>query len=88
MRTQFWSENLKGRDHLEVLGVDGRKMLQLCAPAVLPPGKVPCYPLYRSLGGPRIRSGHGGEEKISQPLPGLEPPIIQPVNQRYATELS
>jgi hypothetical protein len=24
----------------------------------------------------------------SQPLPGLEPPIIQPVAQRYTTELS
>jgi hypothetical protein len=24
----------------------------------------------------------------SQPLPGLEPPIIQPIAQRYTTELS
>jgi hypothetical protein len=33
--------------------------------------------------------GHsaGGDEKNSQPLPGLEPPIIQPVAQRYTTEL-
>jgi hypothetical protein len=29
----------------------------------------------------------GGEEKNSQPLPGIEPPIIQPVAQRYTTEL-
>jgi hypothetical protein len=28
---------------------------------------------------PQSRSGHGGEEKYSQPLPGLEPSIIQPV---------
>jgi hypothetical protein len=28
------------------------------------------------------RSGRGGEEKNYQPLPGLEPPIIQPVAQR------
>jgi hypothetical protein len=28
------------------------------------------------------------KEKNSQPLPGLEPPIIQPVAQRYTTELS
>jgi hypothetical protein len=27
------------------------------------------------------------EEKDSQPLPGLEPPIIQPVVQSYTTEL-
>jgi hypothetical protein len=32
--------------------------------------------------------GHGDEEKNSQPLPSLEPPIIQPVAQRYTTELS
>jgi hypothetical protein len=37
--------------------------------------------------GPQSRSGLGGEEKNSQPLPGLEPPIIQPVAQRCTTEL-
>jgi len=37
---------------------------------------------------PQSRSGHGGEETNSQPLQGLEKPIIQPVAQRYATELS
>jgi len=41
--------------------------------------------LDRRLGGPQSRSGHGREEKNSQPLSGLEPPIIQPVNQRYTT---
>jgi hypothetical protein len=40
----------------------------------------------RRLGGPQSRSEHGGEEKNSQPLPGLEPPIIQTVVQRYTTE--
>jgi hypothetical protein len=30
----------------------------------------------------------GGEEKNSQPLSGLEPPIIKPVAQRYTTEIS
>jgi hypothetical protein len=34
------------------------------------------------------RGGRGGEEKNPQPLPGLEPPITQPVAQRYSTELS
>jgi hypothetical protein len=38
--------------------------------------------------GPQMRSGRGGEEKNSQPLPGLEPPIFQPVAQRYTAELS
>jgi len=43
---------------------------QLCAPDALPPGKDPPV---------SIGSGHGGEEKNSQQLPGLEPPIIHPV---------
>jgi hypothetical protein len=37
------------------------------------------------MGGPQSRSGRGGEEKNSQPPPGIEPkhPIVQPVAQRY-----
>jgi hypothetical protein len=61
---------------------------RLHAPAALPQGKGCRYPLDERLGGPRSRSGHGGEQKNSQPLSGLEPPIIQPVAQRYTTELS
>jgi len=34
-----------------------------------------------------VGSGRGGEEKYSQPLPELEPPIIQPVAQRCTAEL-
>jgi len=30
--------------------------------------------LDRRLGGPQSESGHGDEEKNSQPLPGLQPP--------------
>jgi hypothetical protein len=44
--------------------------------------------LDRRLDGSQSSSGRGGEEKSSQPLPGLEPPIIQPVAQLYTTELS
>jgi hypothetical protein len=40
------------------------------------------------VGGWVSRSGRGGEEKNSQPLPGIEPRIIQPVAQRYTAELS
>jgi hypothetical protein len=47
----------------------------------------PGYPLVRRMGGSEGRSGHS-EEKNSQPLQGLEHPIIQPVVQRYTTELS
>jgi hypothetical protein len=46
-----------------------------------PQGKRPWHPLDGGLGGPQSRSGRGGEEKTSQPLPGLELPTIQPVAQ-------
>jgi len=42
-------------------------------------GKSPWYPLERRMGGPESRSGQGGQEKNFQPLPVLEPPIIQPI---------
>jgi hypothetical protein len=48
----------------------------------------PQHPLDRRLIGPQSQSGHGGEEKISQPLPGFEPPIFQFIAQSYITELS
>jgi len=38
-----------------------------------PQGKSPWYPLDRRLDGPQSNSGSGGEEKSSQPLPGIEP---------------
>jgi hypothetical protein len=60
---------------------------QLHASAALPQGKNPWYPLSRKLGGPQSRSGHGSE-KYSQLLPGPEHPIIEPVAQRYTTELA
>jgi hypothetical protein len=46
---------------------------QLHAPAALPPGKSPWYPLDRRLGGPQSRSGRGGEEKNFLLPPGTEP---------------
>jgi hypothetical protein len=61
---------------------------QLHAAAAYLRGKSPCYPLERRLGGPQRRCGRGGEEKNSQSLLGLEPPIMQPVAQRYTTALS
>jgi hypothetical protein len=39
-----------------------------------PQGKRAWCPLDRRLDGPQRRSGRGGEEKNSQPLPGPEPP--------------
>jgi hypothetical protein len=46
---------------------------QLHAPAALLPRKNIWYPLDRRLGGTQSRSGRGGEEKNSQPPPGIEP---------------
>jgi hypothetical protein len=51
---------------------------QFYAPSLYSQGNSPYYPLDRRLGGPQSRSGRGGEEKKSQPLLGLEDPIIQP----------
>jgi hypothetical protein len=51
------------------------------------PDKEPLVPLDRRLGRPQSRSGHSGKEKNSQPLPGLESPITQPVAQRHTAEL-
>jgi hypothetical protein len=56
---------------------------QFHAPVTVPEGKKPCFPLYRRLGGPQGLSGSGVEDENPQPLPGLEPPTIQPVAQRY-----
>jgi hypothetical protein len=53
-----------------------------------PQVKNPWYPLDRRQGGPQSRFRHGGEEKNSQPLRGLETPIIQLVARSYTTELS
>jgi hypothetical protein len=60
---------------------------QFHAPATLPQAESLSHPL-DSLGGSQSRFGRGGEEKNSQTLPGLELPIIQPLVQRYTTELS
>jgi hypothetical protein len=42
-------------------------------PGRLTPGVSPWYPLDKRLGGTQSRSGRGGEEKNSQPTPGIEP---------------
>jgi hypothetical protein len=50
--------------------VDGGEWSASC------PGRftlIPRYPLDRRLGGPQSCSGRGGEEKNSQPPPGIEP---------------
>jgi hypothetical protein len=51
-------------------------------------GRSSWCPMDRRLGGPQDRSGHIGEEKNSQPLPGLESLIIKPATQCYTTKLT
>jgi hypothetical protein len=70
------------------LGTRWRRVFSFMPRPLYAQGKSPCYPLDRRLGGPQSRSRRGGEEKNSQPLQGLELPVIQPVGQRYTTELS
>jgi len=42
-------------------------------PGICSLGESPWYPLDRRLGEPQSRSGYAGDEKNSQPLPGLQP---------------
>jgi hypothetical protein len=61
------------------LGTRWRWVISFTPRPLYPQGRSPWYPLDRMLGGPQSRSGRGGEEKNSQPLPGIEPPIIHSV---------
>jgi hypothetical protein len=56
---------------------------QLHTPATLPPGKIPWYNCVGGWVGPKADLDTVAKRKNSQPLPGLEPPIIQPIAQRY-----
>jgi hypothetical protein len=70
------------------LGTRWRQVVNFTPRPLYPQGKSLWCPLDRRLGEPQSRSGHGGKEKNSQPLPGFELPIIQLVAQRCTTELS
>jgi hypothetical protein len=70
------------------LGARWRWVVSFTARPLYPQGKSPWYSLDRRLGVSQSRSECGGKEKNSQPLPGLEPPIMQSVTQRHNIELS
>jgi hypothetical protein len=55
------------------LGTRWRRVVSFTPQPLYPQGKSPLYPLDRRLGGPQSRSGRGGEDKNSQPPPGIEP---------------
>jgi hypothetical protein len=59
------------------LGTRWRSVVSFTPRPLYPQEKSPWHPLDRKLGRPQSRSERDGEEKNSQPLPGLEPPIIQ-----------
>jgi hypothetical protein len=86
MKTYWGSEDIAPR----ILNLDTRWrwVVSFTPRPFYPQGKSLWYPMHRRLGGTQSRSGRGGEEKNSQLLPGLEPPIIQPLAQRYTSELS
>jgi hypothetical protein len=77
---EYWGSGCIGPGILH-LGTRWRWVVSFTPLPLYPQGKSPWCPLDRRLGGPQSRSGHGREEKNSQPLPGLEPPIIKPVVQ-------
>jgi hypothetical protein len=84
------SESYKNNISQSILnfGTRWRWVVSFTLRPLYPQGKSLWYPLDRMLGGPQNLSEHGGEEKNSQPLPKIEPPISQPIAQRYTTELS
>jgi hypothetical protein len=55
------------------LGTRWRQVVSFMPRLPYPQGKSPWYLLDSRLGGPQSRSGHGGEEKNSQPPPEIEP---------------
>jgi hypothetical protein len=55
------------------LGARWRWVVSFMPRPLYPQGKGPWYPLDRRLGGSQSRSGRGGEEKNSEPPPGIEP---------------
>jgi hypothetical protein len=75
MKAYWGSENIAPR--ILDLGIRWRWVVSF-TPRPLYPQRKRWYPLDRRLSGTLRRLGRGGE-KNSEPLPGLEPPIIQPV---------
>jgi hypothetical protein len=59
--------------HILDLGTKCRWVVSFTPRSLYLQCKSPCYPLLRRLGGPQRRSGCSGEEKNSQPPPGIEP---------------
>jgi hypothetical protein len=70
------------------LGIRWRWVVSFTARPLYLQAKSPWYPFDRKLGGSQNRSERSCEEKNSELLPGLEPPFIQAIAQRYINEIS
>jgi hypothetical protein len=68
--------------------LDGGEWSAACPGCFTPQGKNSFYLLDRRLGGSQSRSGSSGKERNFQPLPGLEPAIVQPVVQQCKIKLT
>jgi len=71
MKTYWGSRDIAPR--ILNLGAKWRLVVSFTPRPLYSRGKNTRYALDRTLGGPHSRSGRDGEEKNSQPLPGLEP---------------
>jgi hypothetical protein len=67
----YWGEDVQLHSFFD-LGTRWRWVVSFTPLPLYPQGKSPWYPLDRRLGGPQSRSGRWGEEKNSQPQPGIE----------------
>jgi hypothetical protein len=74
--------------HILNLGTRRRLMVSFTHRPPYSQRKIPRYPPNKRLGGPQNKSGRGGEEKDSKPLPVLEPLIIYPAAHPHTAELS
>jgi hypothetical protein len=68
----YWGVELWLHAFLD-LGTTWKWVLSFTPRPLHPQRKSQCFPLNRRLGGPQNISGRGGEEKNSQPSPGIEP---------------
>jgi hypothetical protein len=86
MKAYWGSEGMAPR--VLDLGTRWRCVISFTSRSLYPQGKSSWYPWDRRPAGPQSRPGRCGEERNSQPLPGLDSPIIQPVAQCSATKPS
>jgi hypothetical protein len=69
----YWGLEVQLRTHSLTSALDGGEWSASPPGRFTPQGKNLWYSLDRRLGGPQSHSERGGEEKNSQPPPGIEP---------------